>query len=246
MLTGVDAFYVYSDTTKSESLHLPRYLSSSVKSLLEGLLLKDPFIRLGIQGSEQLKRHPWCEEINWARMLKKKCVPPFRPNLKISNFDPKIMAIPINLDLSTNYEYESLEFEPNDFSTPKNLMVESNNIVFSDRGSTDGDDICNSLGAARSLDNSFVKEKNSENTESFTLPTKEGKYSDFKIPSPKAKVVNFSSAVESLKRFMDLHINVVDDAPGDKSNDPISLQIPNFSENYGKMKDCIKRKFIEK
>ena len=242
MLTGTETFFTYSDTIKGELLYLPRYLSSNVKNLLEGLLSRDINTRLGSQGPEEVKNHPWCEEINWIRILKKKLVPPFRPNLKISNFDPEIMQIPVNIDIQLSQQNENLDFmsnftEKTDWSTPELFFVESNNVVFSERTSTDAEDTFNSLCAARSLDTSVLQQRSFENTESFTLPTSEGKGSDFKSLSPDSKIDGYYSIKTLLRSVTEFPRRYLLEDPSKPS-----LQIPNFSEDVGKMKECIRKK----
>lgn len=93
MLTGLPPFY---DKNKSvmfykiqnEELKLPNYISQQARSLLSALLNKNPSKRLGaFRGAEEIKSHPWCANINWSHLLHKKIIPPFRPNLRSSNFD---------------------------------------------------------------------------------------------------------------------------------------------------------------
>jgi hypothetical protein len=62
--------------------------------LLKGLLTKDPSKRLGgKRGAEEIKEHPWCKDIDWDKVLKKKVDPPFKPFLHRSNFDPEYTSM---------------------------------------------------------------------------------------------------------------------------------------------------------
>lgn len=95
MLTGLPPFYdknrekMYR-AIQNEPLKLPNYVSKAGRSLLSGLLEKDPHQRLGAQGGfEEIKQHPWLVKVDWGRYLKKKKSPPFIPNLRLSNFDPE-------------------------------------------------------------------------------------------------------------------------------------------------------------
>lgn len=111
MLTGSPPFYD-PDTEKmfwkiqNEPLHLPKYFSQDVKSLLQGLLSKDPTIRLGSEFISDIKDHPWCLSIHWQKFYKKKVAPPFRPNMRASNFDPEFTCIPIDNDLFNESRYK--------------------------------------------------------------------------------------------------------------------------------------------
>ncbi|CAG9319496.1 unnamed protein product [Blepharisma stoltei] len=104
MLTGLPPFY---DSNRSkmyfkvlnEMLVLPNFISKSGKSLLSGLLNKDPNERLGnLGGFSEIKAHPWCKKIKFDRLLKRQILPPFRPNLRLSNFDPEYTTMGIDQD----------------------------------------------------------------------------------------------------------------------------------------------------
>jgi serine/threonine protein kinase len=104
MVTGLPPFYVKNrsemyQAIQKDVLKLPNYLSKQIRSLLAGLLQKDPSCRLGNErGFEEIKEHPWCKELNWVRISEKKKTPPFMPNLRISNFDPEYTSSEINFD----------------------------------------------------------------------------------------------------------------------------------------------------
>ncbi|CAG9311718.1 unnamed protein product [Blepharisma stoltei] len=86
MLVGLPPFYnenkkyVYMKIL-SEDPHLPDFLSSAVKSLLSGLLNKDPNRRLGAEGADEIKRNPWFFDIDWVALEAKSIMPPFIPNI---------------------------------------------------------------------------------------------------------------------------------------------------------------------
>lgn len=94
MLTGLPPFYDRNHDRMfkrvlEEDLKLPNFLSKDCKSLLIGLLQKNPDHRLGsARGIEEIKEHPWCAKIRWSKLYHKRIAPPFRPNLRVSNFDP--------------------------------------------------------------------------------------------------------------------------------------------------------------
>jgi serum/glucocorticoid-regulated kinase 2 len=67
-------------------------ISSEAQSILTGLLTRDPAKRLGVNGAEEIKRHPFFgNHIDFARLLEKKIQPPFKPSVAspvdVSNFD---------------------------------------------------------------------------------------------------------------------------------------------------------------
>ena len=57
------------------------FFSIEAKSLLQGLLERDPLKRLGSSedDSNELKRHPWFAKIDWDKLMKKQLEPPFKP-----------------------------------------------------------------------------------------------------------------------------------------------------------------------
>eukprot|EP00741_Cyanophora_paradoxa_P003848 tig00000718_g3742.t1 len=78
---------------------LPSYLSNEARSLLKGLLHKDPAQRLGSKaGIEEIKKHPFFfRKINFEKLYARQIVPPFVPSfpggeMDVSNFDPRATA----------------------------------------------------------------------------------------------------------------------------------------------------------
>lgn len=62
-------------------IEMKPYFSVEAKSLLQGLLEKDPEKRLGSteEDANEIKRHPWFTKINWEKLIQKKIEPPFKP-----------------------------------------------------------------------------------------------------------------------------------------------------------------------
>jgi len=98
MLTGLPPFYaqnvnvMYQKILTGE-LRVPNYVSDDARSLLEGLLTREPAQRLGTKGGAEVKQHPWFSDIDWAKLERKEIEPPFKPNVKsqddISQIDPQ-------------------------------------------------------------------------------------------------------------------------------------------------------------
>jgi len=86
MMTGRLPFYSR-DQTKlfnaimKDKLHLPNGMSASAKSILTGLLSKDPAKRLGSGPSDvqELKEHQFFQAIDWRALEEKRITPPFKP-----------------------------------------------------------------------------------------------------------------------------------------------------------------------
>lgn len=77
----------------SGELRFPNYISEDAKSLLEGLLTRDPAQRLGTKGGDEVKGHPWFADIQWDKLIKKEIEPPFKPKVRnvedTSQIDPQ-------------------------------------------------------------------------------------------------------------------------------------------------------------
>jgi len=101
MLTGLPPFYdenvneMYRRILEDE-LIFPDDMSIRAKTLLAGLLNRNPAHRLGATGAHFIKTHPFFEEIDWKLLLSKAYDPPFKPNvanaLDTSNFDEEFTS----------------------------------------------------------------------------------------------------------------------------------------------------------
>ena len=108
MLTGVTPYY---DKNKNNlfynieqgKLVIPNYVSENAKSLLKGLLQRDPKKRLGggIRDAEEIKEHKFFEDIDWDKIYQKKIKPPkamkMNNNMYVFN-KPKYFADENNLE----------------------------------------------------------------------------------------------------------------------------------------------------
>lgn len=86
MLTGLPPFYdentneMYRRILQDE-LRFPDNFSLATRSILAGLLNRDANRRLGVNGPEEIKNHPFFAEIDWGKLLMKKYQPPYKPNV---------------------------------------------------------------------------------------------------------------------------------------------------------------------
>jgi RAC serine/threonine-protein kinase len=73
-----------------EEIRFPRTISENAKSLLKGLLIKNPKQRLGgsEEDVEEIMRHPFFACINWQDLVEKKIPPPWKPDIQ-SDTDTK-------------------------------------------------------------------------------------------------------------------------------------------------------------
>ena len=216
----------------------PKYLSDSCKDLLSDLLESSKNVQVT---TEALKNHQWCEGIDWQKLARKRVSPPFRPNLKKSNFSPNVTKQPTDLssvpgEYIRGFDYKSAEIEKSFFNMGE-MVLESN--VTSERNSTDAEDTFNNLSTIRSLDTSSRFE-NSEGSQSFLMHrnvTKDEKKTSFKSVSP----------VERDKRFYSLKKYLKDVTGINKLFGEDRESIEKFSEELksdSKMREIIRKKFV--
>jgi len=94
MLTGLPPYYstdvqqMYTKILKAP-LVIPDFITPEARSLLQGLLERDPKKRLS--DSKIIKDHAYFRDINWEKLLSKELPPPFVPDvsgpLDTKNFD---------------------------------------------------------------------------------------------------------------------------------------------------------------
>jgi serum/glucocorticoid-regulated kinase 2 len=102
MLTGLPPFYDENVNTMyqrilHDPLRFPEDMPADAKSVITGLLCRDPSRRLGVNGAEEIKRHPFfARHINWPKLIAKKITPPFKPSvtgqIDVSNFDSEFTS----------------------------------------------------------------------------------------------------------------------------------------------------------
>ncbi|RDB18028.1 Serine/threonine-protein kinase gad8 [Hypsizygus marmoreus] len=97
MLAGLPPFYdeVTDEMYRkilNEPLRFGPEIEPEARSILTGLLTRDPSKRLGVHGAEEIKKHPFFKNhIDFQKLLQKKIQPPFKPSVAspvdVSNFD---------------------------------------------------------------------------------------------------------------------------------------------------------------
>lgn len=79
-------------------LGMPQFLSAEAQSLLRALFKRNPCNRLGagVDGVEEIKRHPFFVNIDWNKLYRKEIKPPFKPAVgrpeDTFHFDPEFTA----------------------------------------------------------------------------------------------------------------------------------------------------------
>ncbi|KAL7807808.1 kinase-like domain-containing protein [Trichoderma aethiopicum] len=130
MLTGLPPFY---DENTNEMyrkiltapLNFPGYdvVPPAARDLLTKLLERDPSKRLGVNGSTEIKSHPFFHGIDWKKLLQRKYEPAFKPNvanaLDTNNFDdlfknePAQDSVPDDFVLSKTMQDQFVNFSYN-------------------------------------------------------------------------------------------------------------------------------------
>ncbi|EIW81036.1 Pkinase-domain-containing protein [Coniophora puteana RWD-64-598 SS2] len=102
MLAGLPPFYdevtdkMYQKILQDPLVFGPE-ISEQARSILTGLLTRDPTKRLGTNGAEEIRKHPFfADHIDFDKLLRKKIQPPFKPSVSspvdVSNFDTVFTA----------------------------------------------------------------------------------------------------------------------------------------------------------
>lgn len=101
MLTGLPPYYDENTNEMyrrilEDNLTFPDDVSVRARSLLRGLLNRDPSQRLGSRGAADIKAHPFFAEIDWGKLLARRYQPPFKPKVAsasdTSNFDDEFTS----------------------------------------------------------------------------------------------------------------------------------------------------------
>lgn len=99
LLAGITPFFNTNRTRmfrsiQTEELKFPQYFSSDACNLIARLMEKTPAMRLGAQkGIREVQLHPWCQGINWDRVLNREYDPPIQPRLRGSNFEAECTSM---------------------------------------------------------------------------------------------------------------------------------------------------------
>lgn len=111
MLTGLPPYYTKDreklfERIRRGELQFPSYVSPTARSLLEGLLCRDPAQRLGsIADAAEVKSHPFFAGTDWKAVYERRTVPPFKPNVTsqtdVKYFDKEFVDMPTVNSLET-------------------------------------------------------------------------------------------------------------------------------------------------
>jgi len=65
-----------------DKLEFPDHMNTECKDFLRSLLIRDPNLRLGYNGVDEIKAHQYFQNIDWVKLDKKELDPPYRPDVK--------------------------------------------------------------------------------------------------------------------------------------------------------------------
>eukprot|EP00475_Leptophrys_vorax_P044658 TRINITY_DN9032_c0_g1_i1.p1 TRINITY_DN9032_c0_g1~~TRINITY_DN9032_c0_g1_i1.p1 ORF type:complete len:524 (+),score=127.58 TRINITY_DN9032_c0_g1_i1:41-1612(+) len=89
LVVGIPPFYsqnineMYNKISSTGVLRFPPFLSMDCRDLIWMLLNRDQTLRLGSRNDvEDVKAHPWFEDIDWEKLAKKEVFPAFRPKVE--------------------------------------------------------------------------------------------------------------------------------------------------------------------
>uniref|UniRef100_A0A8C2ZRN2 non-specific serine/threonine protein kinase n=1 Tax=Cyclopterus lumpus TaxID=8103 RepID=A0A8C2ZRN2_CYCLU len=103
-----------------EEIKFPRTLSADAKSLLSGLLIKDPNKRLGggPDDAKEIMRHSFFNAVDWQDVYDKKLVPPFQPQVSSETdtryFDEEFTAQTITITPPEKYDEDGMDAADNE------------------------------------------------------------------------------------------------------------------------------------
>ncbi|KAH6593831.1 hypothetical protein BASA50_007057 [Batrachochytrium salamandrivorans] len=101
MILGLPPFYdentnVMYRKILQDDLKFTDEISPAAIDLLTKLLNRDNTARLGANGAQEIKSHPFFAEVDWRKLMGRKYAPPFRPNVAsatdTSNFDEEFTS----------------------------------------------------------------------------------------------------------------------------------------------------------
>ncbi|XP_061647088.1 RAC-gamma serine/threonine-protein kinase isoform X1 [Phyllopteryx taeniolatus] len=98
-----------------EDIKFPRTLSADAKSLLSGLLIKDPNKRLGggPDDAKEIMRHSFFTGVDWQHVYDKKMVPPFKPQVTSETdtryFDEEFTAQTITVTPPEKFDEDGMD-----------------------------------------------------------------------------------------------------------------------------------------
>lgn len=121
MLTGLPPWYTTNReklfaAIRSAPLKFPMSVNRTAALFIQALLNRNPLQRLGANGGEEVRAHPFFASINWQDLYDRKITPPFNPTRNAtgpadtSNFEREFTNMQLSMDAGgTNVEDKRLD-----------------------------------------------------------------------------------------------------------------------------------------
>lgn len=112
-------------------IKIPRYLTEDARNILSQLLEVNPRKRIGYNGAEEIKKHPYFKDVDFDKVLHKEYTPPFVPKLNnemdLRYFDTGFTSEDVNSynENEVKYRENSEEFEGFTYQ-PEDLLEQQN------------------------------------------------------------------------------------------------------------------------
>ncbi|WVQ75985.1 hypothetical protein IAR50_005621 [Cryptococcus sp. DSM 104548] len=141
MLTGLPPFYDENTNEMyrkilTDPLRFPDSVRSEARSLLTGLLNRDPLHRLGVNGAQEIKNHPFfAKHIKFDKLWNKQIQPPFKPAvasaIDTSNFDEEFTnEVPLDSVVDDSHLSQTVQQQFEGFSWSVSPLGESVNTRY--------------------------------------------------------------------------------------------------------------------
>ena len=128
--------------TYEKKINFPSKITENAKDLIQKLLVVNPNDRLGsgTDGSENIKKHPFFEEVDWDSAFEKQLDPPFVPKLKdetdLKYFDTMFTEEKVDGPKRKNTNRDRERSQSNDYEgftyTAQSVEKELNNLANDD------------------------------------------------------------------------------------------------------------------
>ena len=139
------------------------------------MIYRKPMKRLGYNGIDEIKSHPWFKEVNWEDLVKKKIRSSFVPKLG-DNFDKKYCEgiEKIGTQTEERYQYymskekfkdlfKNYTFIRNDIQEVSNILYNNNNKIRDNNTNSNRNTTTSSKGSINNFNNNIKFNKNNNN-----------------------------------------------------------------------------------
>lgn len=115
-------------TLKYDPPYHPKYFTPEGKSFCKGLLTRDPKKRLGANGIEEIKNHPFFAKINWHVIQSLQADPPYHPDRDLNVLPQSVIGEFEEISEEVNEEWQQ-QFSEWDYINPCALQAEITELM---------------------------------------------------------------------------------------------------------------------